>query len=145
MEGKSKRQSQKSLFVRQYVNLQHLLCKGPSYFTFISNFYNKGNVVASHGMLTFIWTHIWLFPLTPFVSCQPLWRSWWSKLKGIQFLWSTNIQEMPGAEHTGAIVEMHWKAGDRNRKALKKRREKYNPWYFVDWFQNCVTFCFPYI
>lgn len=64
-----------------------------------------------------------IFPLTVFVIFHPLWESWWNKIKGIQFLQSNDIQELPGAEHPGAAAEIHWKTENRT-KHYRKYEEK---------------------
>lgn len=134
MERKTKRQSEKSLFMRQYTNLLHLLCEELLYFTFTNNFFNKAKAVllsANHSVLAFILMFMLLFPLTVFVSCQPLWESWWSKIKGIQFLRSTGIQELPGLNRCCSRNALkgrrqQQKGTEKEEKKTKIQREKQN-------------------
>lgn len=82
-----------------------------------------------------------LFPLTVFIICHPLRESRWNKIKGIQFLQSNDIQELPGAEHPGAAAEIQWKAedrtqrhrrfGEKNKRQQGKKKQNYCGRYSV--------------
>lgn len=122
MEGKSKTQSKKSSFTTQYTNLLHLLCEGHLYFAFTTNIFNKAKALlfsTSHGVLTLLLMVMLLLPLTVFVICHPIWESGWNKIKGIQFLQSNDIQELPGPEYPGAAAEIHWKTENRTEQYWK--------------------------